>query len=218
MTEADLATDLCTRLCHDLAGSVGAVVAGTELIAEEDDPTQVRETASLLTQAAESVAVRLRFLRLAFGTASVDATPRDDFPRLTAQWAKVVAPGVSIRWSHWGDAAHPVPLSGPQIQMVLCMILLAVERLPRGGVVEVCPLGHSPSFAEGVEVRVSGPTLLPPTEMTDILSGQTTFSGPRYTPVSLLHHLVQKATASFSVESTDRQIIFRLTPSRVVCE
>lgn len=215
MTEVDLATDLCTRLCHDLAGSVGAVVAGAELIEDEEDPVQIRETASLLMQAAESVAVRLRFLRLAFGTAPADTPPRDDLPRLTAQWAKVVAPGVSIRW---GNTVHPVPLAGPQIQMVLCMILLAVERLPRGGVIEVCPTEHGRSFADGVDVCISGPTLLPPTEMTDILSEQTTFSGPRYTPVSLLHHLVQKATASFSVESTDRQITFRLTPSRVVCE
>ena len=194
MSEVDLATDLCTRLCHDLAGSVGAVVAGTELIEDEDDPVQIRETASLLMQAAGSVAVRLRFLRLAFGTASTDTPPRDDLPRLTAQWAKAVAPGVSIRW---GNAAHPVLLSGPQIQMVLCMILLAIERLPRGGVVEVCPTKHGRSFADGIDVCVSGPALLPPTEMTDILSEQTTFSGPRYTPVSLLHHLVQKATASF---------------------
>ena len=75
MTEVDLATDLCTRLCHDLAGSVGAVVAGAELIEDEEDPVQIRETASLLMQAAESVAVRLRFLRLAFGTAPADTPP-----------------------------------------------------------------------------------------------------------------------------------------------
>lgn len=209
MSEVDFATDLCTRLCHDLAGSVGAVVAGTELIEDEDDPAQIRETASLLTRAAEAVAIRLRFLRLAFGTASTESLPRDDLPRLTSQWAEVAAPGVSVRWIEDGQRFR---LSGKHIQMALCMFLLAVERLPRGGVVEICP-------AEGgIQVTASGPTLRPAPEITRILSGQTTFSGPRQAPIFLLHQLVQQDTASFSVESTDSQITFLLTLSRVACE
>ena len=38
-TDLELAQLLCTRLCHDLAGSIGAVAAGVELIG--GDHTQI---------------------------------------------------------------------------------------------------------------------------------------------------------------------------------
>ena len=69
-----LAELLCARLCHDLAGAVGAVSAGAELLAEEGTASPMAaEAVSLLADSAASMAARLRFLRLALGTASASA-------------------------------------------------------------------------------------------------------------------------------------------------
>lgn len=57
---------LCTRLCHDLSGPIGAIAAGTELLSDGDDDF-VQETAALLSHSADSAVARLRLLRAALG-------------------------------------------------------------------------------------------------------------------------------------------------------
>src|SRR5882672_2499112 len=57
---------LCTRLCHDLAGPVGAVAAGVELAG--GDPAQVdEETLSLIGSSSGAASRKLKFLRAALG-------------------------------------------------------------------------------------------------------------------------------------------------------
>ncbi|MGB1876763.1 MAG: hypothetical protein ACPHGY_07545, partial [Rhodospirillaceae bacterium] len=64
--ELQLAQLLCTRLCHDLAGPVGAISAGVELMGT--DPELIDdETMSLLSGSAEAAGRKLKFLRVAFG-------------------------------------------------------------------------------------------------------------------------------------------------------
>ena len=61
-----LAQLLCTRLCHDLAGPVGAVAAGVELTA--GDPSQVdAETLGLIGNSSAAATRKLKFLRAALG-------------------------------------------------------------------------------------------------------------------------------------------------------
>ncbi|MDG2243549.1 MAG: histidine phosphotransferase family protein [Rhodospirillaceae bacterium] len=64
--EVQLAQLLCTRLCHDLAGPVGAISAGLELIGADSDLID-GETLSLLSGSAEAAGHKLKFLRVAFG-------------------------------------------------------------------------------------------------------------------------------------------------------
>src|SRR5208282_6005416 len=65
----DLAALLCSRVCHDAIGPVGAIVNGLEVLEDEKDP-QMREVAvDLIKKAAASASARLQFCRLAFGAA-----------------------------------------------------------------------------------------------------------------------------------------------------
>lgn len=67
---------LCTRLCHDMAGPVGAVSAGVELMGT--DPSLIDdETLSLLSGSAEAASRKLKFLRVAFGWAGSGSPPLD---------------------------------------------------------------------------------------------------------------------------------------------
>ena len=59
-----------TRISHDLAGSVGAIYNGTELLVE--DLSFAQESGNLIKDSAEMLMVRLRFFRQTFGL------PKDD--------------------------------------------------------------------------------------------------------------------------------------------
>ena len=69
VSSLDLASLLCSRLCHDLLSPVGAMTNGLELIAEEKDPEMRRRCFDLLEQSARISADKLKFFRLAFGAA-----------------------------------------------------------------------------------------------------------------------------------------------------
>ena len=64
--DLELAQLLCTRLCHDLAGPIGAVSSGVELMGE--DPALIdEEILALLSNSALAGARKLKFMRIAFG-------------------------------------------------------------------------------------------------------------------------------------------------------
>lgn len=64
---AELIALICSRLCHDLAGSIGAVNNGVELLAEETDAAMREDAIGLIAQSASDAARRLGFFRLALG-------------------------------------------------------------------------------------------------------------------------------------------------------
>lgn len=65
----DLASLLCSRLCHDMLSPVGALSNGLELLADEKDPEMRQRCFELLEQSAKASADKLKFFRLAFGAA-----------------------------------------------------------------------------------------------------------------------------------------------------
>jgi histidine phosphotransferase ChpT len=56
---------LFSRLCHDLAGPIGAINNGLELVADVEDDDE--EALDLIAQSARQAATDLEFARLAFG-------------------------------------------------------------------------------------------------------------------------------------------------------
>src|SRR3546814_2401961 len=65
----DFASLLCSRLCHDLLSPVGALNNGLELMADETDPEMRQRCLDLLADSAKTSANKLKFFRLAFGSA-----------------------------------------------------------------------------------------------------------------------------------------------------
>ena len=131
-----LAELLCSRLCHDLAGAVGAVGAGAELLAEEGPSSPMAaEAVSLLADSAASMAARLKFLRLALGSSSASA-PSEARPLSLAYLEKGYPTG---EWRLDWPADQPPPGSSDQAKLLLNLICLAQDCLPRGGVIAVRP-------------------------------------------------------------------------------
>jgi histidine phosphotransferase ChpT len=66
--DAKLMELMASRLCHDLASPVGAVMSGLELMQEFEDET-ADDALRLMGDSARIAARRLAFYRLAFGFA-----------------------------------------------------------------------------------------------------------------------------------------------------
>ncbi|MEA5410251.1 histidine phosphotransferase, partial [Synechococcus sp. BA-120 BA3] len=56
LSETELASLLCSRLCHDLLSPIGAMNNGLELLADETDPEMRARWIELLTDSARSSA------------------------------------------------------------------------------------------------------------------------------------------------------------------
>ena len=130
-----LAQLLCTRLCHDLAGPVGAVAAGVELVG--DDPSMAdQETLQLISASSAAASRKLKFLRIAFGTTAqsspaalqdLDATLRNFFESIAGQ-----SGAVELTWPPTTVLADLQDRAGPaSIQILLNSVLVAIEAAPR---------------------------------------------------------------------------------------
>jgi len=146
MADYDLAALLCSRLSHDLTGPVGAVANGVELLGEDSDPDMQAQSLELLAFSAAEVSRRLQFYRLAFGAAGgLDATT-------TIGEGQRAATGFFADRKQnlvWNES--PVDQQAlPQIavQLLLNLVLLGGEALPRGGdvAVDIVKQGMTVSF------------------------------------------------------------------------
>ena len=123
---------LCAKLCHDLVSPVGAVSNGVELL-QEMGPEDAAEILSLIVDSSGKASDRLKFFRVAYGLAA-DAVRSDAEAKELAS-AMMASHGITVDWP-----LNPVmvtPLDQNGVKLLLNMLLLAAEALPRGGTIAV---------------------------------------------------------------------------------
>jgi len=154
MNATDLASLLCSRLCHDLMSPVGALNNGIELMADETDPAMRDKCLELLTDSARATANKLKFFRLAFGAAGGFGAEID------TREAEAVLEGlfgperrVALTWAV-GDATLPKGA----VKLLLNLALLAGDALVRGGSLHVG--AERSDEAIEIAVRAEGPRIL----------------------------------------------------------
>lgn len=124
----DLVALICSRLCHDLAGSIGAVNNGVELLAEETDAAMREEAIGLIAQSASDAARRLSFFRLALG-----ASGSMNEPMAYAEFSRVAKAYFDGGKLSLLLPATTDPLPKPLGKALLLALSLAAQALPRGG-------------------------------------------------------------------------------------
>ena len=148
MNAVDLASLLCSRLCHDLMSPVGALNNGIELMADEQDPEMRDQCLDLLGDSARATANKLKFFRLAFGAGGGFGEAID------ANEAKVALEGIfgAERRIELGWHVAPEKLSKGAIKLLLNLALIVGDALVRGGRLDV---GAEPT-GEGLEIAIRG--------------------------------------------------------------
>lgn len=123
---------LSSRLCHDLISPIGAVNNGLELL-EDEDSGMADDALELSIKSARKASDLLQAFRVAVGAAGSQASVRLADARNLA--SSVLEGGkVRLEWPADQDAVSaPVGMA----KLMLNLIMLAAECLPRGGTVSV---------------------------------------------------------------------------------
>ncbi|MCC7260252.1 MAG: hypothetical protein IT567_04395 [Alphaproteobacteria bacterium] len=140
---------LCTRLCHDITGPIGAVNNGAELMAEGGDPDMARQAMELITGSAKEAVSRIQFFRQSYGMvkASGNADP-EELKRLTDDFF-----ATTHARCEWPQNLSDVVVSREQGQLLFNLLIVAHGVLIRGGTLTVkC----RPASPEGVSMTVYG--------------------------------------------------------------
>jgi histidine phosphotransferase ChpT len=123
MREAQL---LCSRLCHDLVGPVGAVNAGLELFAEMDGG---EDALSMVGHSAKQMGARLGFYRMAFGLAGAETAVMGQVRKLAREF--MTDSKVELDWP--ADDTDKGLFPANACKLILSMVMIGIECLPRGG-------------------------------------------------------------------------------------
>ena len=141
--ELRLAELLASRLCHDLIGPVSAINNGLELMAE--DMGMEEEAQGLMAESAAQASHTLQFFRLAHGTGGGQEPALSQVRELARQFLSHGK--CALAWPELEPGRVPEG-SG---KLLLNLLVLAREALPRGGQVSVTLL----EGAEGFQISAS---------------------------------------------------------------
>jgi histidine phosphotransferase ChpT len=150
----DFAALLCSRVCHDVIGPVGAIYNGLEVLDQDDDPTMKEFALDLIRKSVLNASSKLQFARLAFG-ASGSAGASIDLGDAGTVAAKFINDEkVKLEWN-----APRALLPKNQVKLLLNMLVLASSAIPRGGVMTADvtvegEVGHFTVTAKGVNARI----------------------------------------------------------------
>ena len=189
MNPVDLASLLCSRLCHDLMSPIGALNNGIELLADETDPDMREKCLELLADSARASANKLKFFRLAFGAAGGFGEEIDTHE------AEIALEGLfgAERRIELGWVVKDEKLSKGAVKLLLNLAMLAGDALVRGGRLDVG--AESRNGAIELAVRAEGPRiLLDPALRETLMNGVKGVSvEPRAAGAWLAHNLVMEA-------------------------
>ncbi len=172
---------LCSRMCHDMAGPVGAIRNGLELINDAEDQESGSasglgggQALELIIHSAEQAARRLRLFRLAYGRACSEGVRSFTEIRETAtDW--LAGGRVTLQWPT--DSPDDALAARPGLaKSILNLIVLASEAIPQGGVVTV--LGEGGRDSGRVVVAAAGRGVRWPSEQGQALAGRMEAAGP----------------------------------------
>lgn len=161
-----LASQLCSRLCHDLLSPVGALSNGLELLADEQDPEMRQRCMELLEQSARTSANKLKFFRLAYGAAGgfgerIDMTE----PKAVIEALAADARRVELNWALAVDS-----LPKPAVKVLLNFAQMGLDALVRGGSLDIG--AERRDGASEIVVRASGPKIAFDESIGEALSGE----------------------------------------------
>jgi len=195
MNPVDLASLLCSRLCHDLMSPVGALNNGIELLADETDPEMREKCLELLADSARASANKLKFFRLAFGAAGGFGEEIDTV-EAQASLEGVFGPERRIEL---GWVVSEGKLSKGAVKLLLNLALLAGDALVRGGRLDVG--AESRDGVVELVIRADGPRILLDPVLRETLTRGGTHGSiePRAAGAWLAHNLAAEAGGSIQL-------------------
>jgi len=159
----ELAALLCSRVCHDLISPVGAIVNGLEVLDDNPKPDDREFALDLIRKSAKTASARLQFCRLAFGAAGSAGAQIDLGDAQAMARGHIEDSKTSIVW----NLPH-VLLPKNRVKLLLNMMVIAQQTIPRGGVLTVDAIGEGDTM--GFRITATGLNARLPQNIADLLS------------------------------------------------
>jgi histidine phosphotransferase ChpT len=163
----ELAALLCSRVCHDLISPVGAIVNGLEVLDDNPKPEDREFALDLIRKSAKTASARLQFCRLAFGAAGSAGAQIDLGDAQNMARGHIEDGKATITWN-----LPRLLLPKNRVKLLLNMMVIAQQTIPRGGVLTVDPIGDGEAM--GFRVTATGLNARLPQNIADQLGA----SGP----------------------------------------
>jgi len=203
MNAVDLASLLCSRLCHDLMSPVGALNNGIELLADEHDSDMREKCLELLADSARASANKLKFFRLAFGAGGGFG---EEIDTGEAQAALEGIFGAERRIEvGWMVSGGKLPKGA--VKLLLNVALLAGDALVRGGKLDVG--AESNEDAIELVIRGEGPRILLDPALRETLAKGTSDGAvePRAAGAWLAHSLAAEAGGTIRLSDPSSEVL-----------
>lgn len=196
---AEFASLLCSRLCHDLLSPVGALNNGIELLADETDPEMRARCMELLADSARASANKLKFFRLAFGSAG-GFGELIDTREARGAIEGLYGPDGKVQLG-WMVAESSLPKNA--IKVLLNLALIGGDALVRGGRLDI--------GAEGGEIviRAEGTKIVLDPELRNALLGEVDqdLLSPRAAAAYLVHLLLTESGGSLQLSEPEAGVL-----------
>jgi histidine phosphotransferase ChpT len=161
----DLAALLCSRVCHDLISPTGAIVNGLEVLDEKESDQETKNFAlDLIRKSAKTASARLQFCRLAFGAAGTAGAQIDLEDAQNMARAFIEDEKTRLVWN-----MPSLLLPKNRVKLLLNMMVIAGQSIPRGGTITADPVGERESL--GFRLTASGPNARVPHAVPALLDG-----------------------------------------------
>src|SRR6186713_958693 len=160
----DLAALLCSRVCHDLISPVGAIANGLEVMEDGKDEETSQFAMDLIKKSARTASAKLQFCRIAFGAAGSAGAQID-----TGDAEKVTRGLMEDEKTRLAWNLPRVLLAKNRVKLLLNMLVIAGQAIPRGGVLTVDPVGEGESMS--FRVTAKGTNSRVPPHAPELLAG-----------------------------------------------
>jgi histidine phosphotransferase ChpT len=191
-----LASLVASKVCHDMVEPMNAMLHGIELLKDSEGGPHSADAVRLLEQGVNKAWAKLEFFRAALaGAIAQDGEGALETVRPTAE-RLYSALKPSLEW-----LAPSVKAPNLALKVMLNMLMIAGECLPKGGVVQV----NAAHASEGVEITILslGPRAMLKAETAACLAGQAPEDG--YQGYNILPALTSLMARQAGVQLLARQ-------------
>jgi histidine phosphotransferase ChpT len=160
----DLAALLCSRVCHDLISPVGAIVNGLEVLAEDKDQATQEFARERIKKSSRTASAKQQFCRIAFGAAGSAGAQIDSGDAETISRGFLEDDKTKLTW----NLARAI-LPKNRIKLLLNMLVIAGQTIPRGGSITVDGIGSGETT--GFAIRTVGTNAKVAATVAPLLAG-----------------------------------------------
>jgi histidine phosphotransferase ChpT len=155
-----LAALVASRVCHDMAEPMNALIQGIEMLKESEAAAKNADAIGLMEHGVNKAWAKLEFFRFAFGSAATVGGDDEGLVEEARPTAEKLYASLkpALKWEATG-----IRMPRACLKVLMNALWIANECLPKGGVVTVAPQTHNSGIdivltCDGVRAGMRAPT------------------------------------------------------------